>query len=446
MFFSDYLPHYQTVKAVFPNNPICFQNDITHETTNIIKLLEKNVPEFRDGAVSQLHPLLINGHLQTVYASLRKFTDIDNVLYKRLVIHYAHGGEGTLDFVVKSKLPDELQYTPLSQKFLPSHGQYSFISPDDTRLKSTDDKPMLIVLHGLTGGSHESYVRSLVHNITQNYGFEACVLNSRGCCESSITTPMLYNGGWTNDVRYCVKKLRHMYPNRKFYMAGFSLGASVMVNYLGEEGDNSDISSAVSVSVPWDLAKSGFSINESLLGRYIYSPALSKNLLTLTDKHIENLRHNKLFTDYENKSSIIKSIKAFDDAFTGPMFGYEDATTYYNDASPYKRICGIRTPLLAINAVDDPITGSANLPIEEIIKNPYTTLIETDIGGHVAWFMNEYGQRWYVDPICKYFSTFHREIVSKNLKPVVDPSHLPSDPVPNVMTTLPDNDKQSLIE
>jgi len=49
-----------------------------------------------------------------------------------------------------------------------------------------DDTPIVIVLHGLTGGSHESYVRAvLAPAITPvdegGLGFRGIVVNSRGC-------------------------------------------------------------------------------------------------------------------------------------------------------------------------------------------------------------------------------------------------------------------------
>ncbi|EDO16554.1 hypothetical protein Kpol_1064p36 [Vanderwaltozyma polyspora DSM 70294] len=445
MAFSEHLPNYLTVKAVLPNHPIYFQLKDRNQsvgknpTVSFPNLIEKYVPEFKNGSSSMLHPYLINGHFQTAYASLKKFQDIDQVKYKRLVLNYSDGGEGTVDFVVNEEKGSTEKaikpYSPKFQKFLPSKSFYSFFSPNDPRLKSDDTKPLVIVLHGLAGGSSESYVRSLVHNITENYGFEACVLNARGCCHSTITTPQLYNCGWTNDIRHCVNTLKSMYPNRKFYMVGFSLGASVLTNYLGEEGENSQISCAIAVSLPWNLTNASHYINSTTIGKRVYSQALCKSLVRLTHRHIEELRKSPTFESvYSTRFESIKFLDEFDNFFTGPMFGYKDGVHYYEDASAYQRLPFIRTPFIAINARDDPITGPV-FPEKEFQQNPYTVLIETDIGGHVAWFNGEKGKRWYLEPICRFLSTYHKEISSKGYEPVAPPNTSPSKGQSYVMTT-----------
>lgn len=440
MVLTEYLPNYLTVKAIHPKTPIKFESKTNPKNgITIPQLIDKFVPEFQNGASNLLSPFLVNGHLQTAYASVRSFKGIDQVTYKRLVLNYKCGGEGTVDFAVKDILPDELPHQPQFQKNLPSDTHYTFFPPDDARLTSDDSKPMLIVLHGLAGGSSESYVRSLVHCITHVYNFEACVLNARGCCQSSITTPQLYNGGWTNDIRYFIKQLREMYPNRKFYMVGYSLGASVLTNYLGEEGDKSDISCSITVSVPWDLERSAYFINGTKMGQIFYSPALCKSLMNLTNSHLDELHNDERFqTIYTANVNRIKTLQQFDDCFTGPLFNYKDGMSYYKDASSYQRLPLIRTPLLALNALDDPITGADSLPEKQIEENPYTMMIETDIGGHVAWFENSSGKRWYTEPICKFLSSFHDEIASKDLKLVVDKDKLPTSDRPYVMTTYRD--------
>lgn len=51
----------------------------------------------------------------------------------------------------------------------------------ETEQVVSDDKNMLIILHGLTGGSHETYVRALITHLRSTTQSEACVINARGC-------------------------------------------------------------------------------------------------------------------------------------------------------------------------------------------------------------------------------------------------------------------------
>ena len=50
-----------------------------------------------------------------------------------------------------------------------------FNEAEMTQLGSPDETPMLVVLHGLSGGSHEIYLRSVLLPIIQA-GWEACVV------------------------------------------------------------------------------------------------------------------------------------------------------------------------------------------------------------------------------------------------------------------------------
>ena len=53
-------------------------------------------------------------------------------------------------------------------------------------------EPIVFVTHGLTGGSHESYVRAALADLCPR-GFRAVIMNSRGCNGSPVTSPKLYH-------------------------------------------------------------------------------------------------------------------------------------------------------------------------------------------------------------------------------------------------------------
>jgi uncharacterized protein len=48
----------------------------------------------------------------------------------------------------------------------------------------------------------------------------------------------------------------------------------------------------------------------------------------------------------------------FDSAVTAPVFGYKDVWDYYNRASSTNKLPDIKTPLLVIQSLDDPIVGT----------------------------------------------------------------------------------------
>ena len=63
-----------------------------------------------------------------------------------------------------------------------------------------DDAPVIILLPGLTGGSHDSYVRHMVGAASMN-GMRAVVFNSRGTSDGAVTSPQFYSASYTGDMR-----------------------------------------------------------------------------------------------------------------------------------------------------------------------------------------------------------------------------------------------------
>ena len=171
-----------------------------------------------------LNPLLFNGHLQTIWTAVKP-ADIP-IYYKRHIFQAAepeYGGTFAVDFVVP-------QYDGVDVELPPRTTYYT--KDEFTELGTDDTKPMVIVLHGLSGGSYEIYLRSVLKLLVEA-GWEACVVNSRGCAKSTITTPMLYNARATWDVRQVAKWARQTWPNRKLFGIGFSLGANILTNVCG---------------------------------------------------------------------------------------------------------------------------------------------------------------------------------------------------------------------
>lgn len=171
----------------------------------------------------RLNPFIFNGHLQTIWTVFRS-EDVP-IYYKRRIFENddpTYSGTFAVDFVVK---PYEGR-----DPSLPSRTTY-LTEQEFAKIGSSDSKPMLVTLHGLSGGSHELYLRHvLAPLVSEEGGWEACVVNSRGCAMSKITSSVLYNARATWDVRQTVRWLQKQFPNRPLYGIGFSLGANILTN------------------------------------------------------------------------------------------------------------------------------------------------------------------------------------------------------------------------
>lgn len=72
------------------------------------------------------------------------------------------------------------------------------ITPPLAAKPRQDLEPILLVTHGLTGGSHESYVQVALQRLTAptssgGLSLRAVVLNSRGCNGTPVTSAKLYH-------------------------------------------------------------------------------------------------------------------------------------------------------------------------------------------------------------------------------------------------------------
>ena len=62
------------------------------------------------------------------------------------------------------------------------------------------DAPVLILLPGLTGGSHDTYIRHMV-GLARRQGMRAICFNSRGTSDGPVVTPQFYSASFTGDCR-----------------------------------------------------------------------------------------------------------------------------------------------------------------------------------------------------------------------------------------------------
>jgi predicted alpha/beta-fold hydrolase len=338
------------------------------------------------------NPLLFNGHLQTFWTAVKADDPFTLHYARRHFVHPKDGGHFAVDFVVPEFHASE--YTA----DLPERTRH--MTPAEAeRLGTEDTRPMLVALHGLSGGSHEVYLRAVLHMLlTGPMGeeWEACVVNARGCAMSTITSRQLFNARWTSDVREVIKYLRKVFPNRPLYGIGFSLGANILTNYLGEEGGNCVLKAAVVCSNPWQLGVSHNALMRSWLGREVYSKVMGANMRKLFEAHFEQLRQDERIDVEAVRSG--RHLYEFDRDLTAKVFGYATVGEYYRDASSIDKLLKVRVPLLVVHARDDPIAVNEAVPYDEARANPYVFMAVTDGGGHLSWFESG-GGRWFSKPV-----------------------------------------------
>ncbi len=231
--------------------------------------------------------------------------------------------------------------------------------------------PIVVLFHGLEGGSDSHYASTLAHQIhAHNWHF--VVPHYRSCGGVPVKGEVFYNAGDTAEIHHVLGKLSQDYAT--VYAVGVSIGGNMLAKYMGEYADNAICQRAVVVSAPVDLSSGAIAmltpVSKRLYTPYLLNPLLKKALETnLPKEELEAIKTSKTLYD-------------FDAIFTAPRHGYRSANDYYRSASALPFLKDISKPTLIVTAKDDPflgLTATANDVSDSVI------LLDTKHGGHIGF-------------------------------------------------------------
>lgn len=240
--------------------------------------------------------------------------------------------------------------------------------------------PIVVLFHGLEGGSRGRYALSLMA-AAQRRGWRAAVVQFRGTSGEPNRLARAYHAGDAAEIEIVVERLKTMFPQPALHLVGVSLGGSALLNWLGLHGDNakSRVRSAVAVSAPIDLTATGNAL-DSGINRLLYANHFLKSLKAKALAKVE--RFPGL---YDGQAvSRASTLREFDTLVTAPLHGYRDADDYWTKASSKNVLHRITVPTLLINARNDPFMPAEYLPKSDQVS-PAVTLEFPEQGGHVGF-------------------------------------------------------------
>ncbi|KAD4179461.1 hypothetical protein R6Q59_022988 [Mikania micrantha] len=304
-------------------------------------------------------PWLSSPHLQTTF--LRFFGRPPVFNYRREILDTGDGGIVALDWLARSDVMEEEE-----------------IGKDEVH--HDVNTPVVIVIPGLTSDSDSVYIKHLTFYMAKR-GWNVVVSNHRGLGGVPLTSDFFYNGGWTEDLRKVVQHIRSQSPDVPLFVVGTSLGANMMVKYLGEDGDGILIDGAAAVCCPWDLLLCDRFIGRNLVQRF-YDKALGAGLKRYAKKHQD------FFTRLSDWDGIEKArrVREFDTSGTCRVGKFDTADIYYRESSCVGYVGRIKVPLLCISALDDPVCTKEALIWDECRVNKNVILATTQHGGHLGYF------------------------------------------------------------
>ena len=239
-----------------------------------------------------------------------------------------------------------------------------------------------VLLHGLEGSSYSVYIQGVLSEIRRR-GHAATVMNFRSCARDPKHVhrmlpnrrPRFYHSGETGDFDFVIRTLS--LRGARFVAFGASLGGNALLKWLGEHPDQTLVAAAATLSVPYDLG-AGARHLETPIGSFYVS------------QFLRTLRPKVMRPDIAPLLDLPRVLRArtfyeFDDSATGPLHGFTGADDYYTRSSSIRFLDRITTPVLALNAEDDPFLPPEVLPRAKALASPSIDFRTTRGGGHVGF-------------------------------------------------------------
>lgn len=269
--------------------------------------------------------------------------------------------------------------------FINNSKSHTVTLPDGDKIVLLENRPkvwvpsqrIILLVHGLTGSHLSKYFIRATKFFTQ-HGYVVMRMNLRGCGLGRGLARHLYHSGRSEDTREILKWLAREYPYSPVTQIGFSLGANITLKMAGEDGDSQSgkLDSVIAVSPPLDLEAS-----VKLL--------MKKQNRVFNDFFVKGLLGDiaKLHQTFPDLPKLdlppISTVYQFDDLYTAPRSGFQDAHDYYTRCSSAQFIKTITLPTLILYAKDDPVISR-----RQFLKLPQKDNLDTILtkhGGHVAW-------------------------------------------------------------
>lgn len=248
--------------------------------------------------------------------------------------------------------------------------------------KAPDDSTRVLLLHGLEGSIKSHYVGGVLQQATRRT-WGASVVIFRGCGTAPNVARRFYHSGETSDLDFAFSTLSERWPSARWLLVGVSLGANVLLKWLGERAANVDrrVVAAAAISAPYDLEAGARKISSGFSRVYDWS-----FLRSLRRKALAKLgRYPDLFD--RGRLERARSVFEFDDAVTAPVHRFRSARDYYARSSSISFLPDIRVPTLLLSALDDPFLpkGVAIRAAGVARTNPSLTVELHAHGGHVGF-------------------------------------------------------------
>lgn len=249
-----------------------------------------------------------------------------------------------------------------------------------------DGRPLVVLLHGLTGSEDSPYILSAARMLLDR-GHAVMRLNVRGAGPSRPYCTEQYHVGRTADFRRVLSQIPEELVRNGMIAVGYSLGGAMLLKYLGEEGAFAPLRAAVSICAPIDLLRTGQHMMRPR--NWLYHRYLLRGIKAEATAAGAWLS--------EEERAIVRAARSvweYDDRFISPRYGFMGAGDYYALCAPIHFMPEIRVPTMVLAACDDPW-----IPIEHYREfnwsdNAWLLPVMPATGGHVGFHGDASRRSW----------------------------------------------------
>jgi uncharacterized protein len=254
-------------------------------------------------------------------------------------------------------------------------------------LDAAPPRPLVVLIHGLTGCEDSFYILNSAAHLLR-LGYRVLRLNLRGAGPSRPCCRFQYHAGRSEDFAAALAALPPALTAEGVIAVGYSLGASMLLKYLGEHGRKAAVKAAVSVSAPLDLVE----CSRHFMRR---RNMLYQNYLLKQMKQEATAPGAALTASERAVIAASRSIWAFDHSFSAPRNGYRGAEEYYERNGAMRFLDVIAVPTLVIHALDDPWIPPTPYVSHQWRRNSSLLPLLSERGGHVGFQGRDWRVAWH---------------------------------------------------
>jgi len=305
----------------------------------------------------QPHPLLANGHLQSI-AGIR--------------------------------WPTKFAPYQAIQHPVPLADGDQLVLHEDAPPAAHENTPIVLLIHGLAGGFFSTYMRRMTEKLTTR-GYRVFRLDLRGCGAGEAVAKSPTHCGRSSDVASALDYLAKLYPELPTSLVAFSMGGTLTMNLLAEAGEMrvGNLQRSFVICPPIDLTHTEQHFRTFWGRRY--------------DQFFVRLIWEQVLRRWQHFPEIApsqipkrpKRLRDIDELIIVPTGGFASVEDYYQQSSPGPKLASIKQPLTLVFSEDDPVVPIE--PLFDSVRNSSIETITTRHGGHLGFLAGRHDDpdfRW----------------------------------------------------